>query len=103
MFKNKIILLTSRKLYRQTEEISNALMKEIDYSRSVDEENQKLLERVQDLEDQLIKLDRSYDELRWSYDQLEDGNRALEFMNDVLEGELEYYKQKYGDVFDTDP
>ena len=103
MFKKIIVLLTSRKLYRQTEEIANAYAKEIEYSQRVDEENQKLLERIQQLEDQLIKCDRAYDELWWSYDQLSDSNRSLEFTNDVLEGELDYYKQKYGDIFDTDP
>lgn len=103
MFKKIIVLLTSRKLYRQTEELANAYAKEMEYSQSVDEENQKLLERIQDLEDQLIKRDQDYDELQWSYEQLMNDNRSLECMNDMLEGELEYYKQKYDDIFDQDP
>ncbi len=103
MFKKIIVLLTSKKLYRQTEEIANALMKEIEYSQSVDEENQKLLERIQDLEDQLIKRDQDYDELQWCYDQLNNSNRSLECTNDMLEGELEYYKQKYDNIFDPGP
>jgi len=102
MFKKIIVLLTSRKLYRQTEEIANAYAKEMEYSQRVDEENQKLLEKIQDLEDQLIKRDRDYDELQCSYEQLMADNRTLEFTNDMLEGELEHYK-KYDDIFNPDP
>lgn len=98
----KIILLTSKKLYRQTQEIANALVKEAEYSAHVDEENQKLIEENQELEDKILKLYDELKELHESYMQELESNRSLEYINDILEGKLEYYAQHYGDIFEDE-
>lgn len=98
----KIILLTSKKLYRQTQEIANALVKEVEYSAHVDEENQKLIEENQELEDEILKLYDELEKLHESYMQELESNRSFEYINDILEGKLEYYTQRYGDIFEDE-
>lgn len=98
----KIILLTSRKLYHQTEELANALMKEMEYSQSLEDRNQRLMEENMKLDDKISKLYDELEELHNSYMQLMDSNRALEFVNDVLEGDLEHYRHIYGSLDDEE-
>lgn len=92
----KIILLTSKKLYRQTEALAEAYIKELEYSSSVDEENSRLVDRIEELEDKNAKLDNELYELHERCLQLLDSNRSLEYVNDILEGKIEYYEKVYG-------